>query len=447
MFFGPITYYGGKPPKGRVAKIVHPQEKLIFATHFHFLTIAKYWIPCAVSSLLTLIIPPFLPLSYAVNAGAILVAITLIAAAYGLGSTYLWSREWFVVTNRRVLLIKGIIVRKVPQMPATKVTDMTYERSVAGLIFGYGTFIFESAGQVQALSKITFVPNPDELHHELATVVYDLKGKKISGMKPLPRFGGQFRKLWHWVAGRPVYEDLEEAYDPAKHDDLEVAAEPADPSDLLDQPLDEQAATAARNSPADQQSARSRQPASSHQTAELPTKPLGIDADGPVLAPATTRTDQHGPQHKDSTQHAGSTQPKNKTPRQPGGRQPGGNNSRGRARAAAQQQRDQLRRGSDQPRPVDPAGSRTPPAATEAIPRQNRRTSSATTASAPKPTSSRRPPSHSIPAAKHPQPNTTKKHKPKVTAQDRKPKATAQERKKALAHQQVSELLEEWGDD
>src|SRR5947199_6965426 len=40
-----------------------------------------------------------------------------------------WYVERFVVTNKRVLLVSGIITRKVAIMPLVKVTDLTYEQS------------------------------------------------------------------------------------------------------------------------------------------------------------------------------------------------------------------------------------------------------------------------------------------------------------------------------
>ncbi len=65
-----------------------------------------------------------------------------------------WYIEQFVVTDKRILLITGLLYRKLAVMPLAKVTDLTYERSPLGRILGYGTFIMESAGQDQALSRV-----------------------------------------------------------------------------------------------------------------------------------------------------------------------------------------------------------------------------------------------------------------------------------------------------
>src|SRR5882757_649229 len=83
-----------------------------------------------------------------------------------------WYVERLVITNKRFLLTTGLLTRKVAIMPLTKVTDMTYERSVTGQILGYGVFIVESAGQDQALSRIAFLPHPDDLYQQVSTLLF-----------------------------------------------------------------------------------------------------------------------------------------------------------------------------------------------------------------------------------------------------------------------------------
>lgn len=83
-----------------------------------------------------------------------------------------WYVERLVITNKRFLLSKGIITRNVAIMPLSKVTDMTYHRSVTGQIFGYGVFIVESAGQDQALSRINYLPKPDELYRQVLFMLF-----------------------------------------------------------------------------------------------------------------------------------------------------------------------------------------------------------------------------------------------------------------------------------
>lgn len=103
--------------------------------------------------------------------------------------TILWWIERIVITDKRVMLAQGIITHNVGMMPLGKVTDLTFQRTLSGRLFGYGTLIVESAGQIQALNKITFVPRPEEIYEALSELVFGEKGKtRATGMLARPRW-------------------------------------------------------------------------------------------------------------------------------------------------------------------------------------------------------------------------------------------------------------------
>jgi membrane protein YdbS with pleckstrin-like domain len=83
-----------------------------------------------------------------------------------------WRIERFMVTNRRVLLISGILTRNVAIMPLMKVTDLTYQQSPMGRLLGYGSFIIESAGQQQALSRVDFLPQPNKRYQQVSGLLF-----------------------------------------------------------------------------------------------------------------------------------------------------------------------------------------------------------------------------------------------------------------------------------
>ncbi|MDN5860185.1 MAG: PH domain-containing protein [Pseudonocardia sp.] len=106
--------------------------------------------------------------------------------------TILWWIERIVITDKRVMLTQGIIVHKVAMMPLGKVTDLTFERSLGGRMFGYGTLIVESAGQIQALSRIDYMPRPEEIYEAISELVFGEKGKtRATGMLARPRWRGR----------------------------------------------------------------------------------------------------------------------------------------------------------------------------------------------------------------------------------------------------------------
>jgi uncharacterized membrane protein YdbT with pleckstrin-like domain len=86
--------------------------------------------------------------------------------------TLMWGVDYFVVTTERLLLTQGFFTRRVAMMPLTKVTDMSFKRSFAGRLLGYGEFIVESAGQDQALRNVTFIPYPEQLYLLICGMIF-----------------------------------------------------------------------------------------------------------------------------------------------------------------------------------------------------------------------------------------------------------------------------------
>lgn len=85
----------------------------------------------------------------------------------------LWHHDRFILTNKRVMAVSGIVTRDVAMMPLQRVTDMKYEQSVLGRFLNYGTFVLESAGQDQALREIPHLPRPNELYLRVVEEMYD----------------------------------------------------------------------------------------------------------------------------------------------------------------------------------------------------------------------------------------------------------------------------------
>ncbi|HEU4425581.1 MAG TPA: PH domain-containing protein [Pilimelia sp.] len=84
-----------------------------------------------------------------------------------------WFFDRFILTNKRVMVVNGIITRRVAMMPLLRVTDMKYEQSPLGRMLNYGTFVLESAGQEQALREIKHLPNPNELYLRVVEEMYE----------------------------------------------------------------------------------------------------------------------------------------------------------------------------------------------------------------------------------------------------------------------------------
>ena len=158
-------------PHRALRRYILANEKIIIATHRHW---GMLWEP-----ILT-------------TAGAFALAVGLLVAVdpnvrSDLGWVWLpfvvlgarlfykwleWRARWFVMTDRRLLLLDGFLVHRVAMMPSEKVTDLGYERTPMGQLLGYGTFVFETAGQDQALDRVTWVPRPDSRYRLIIAALF-----------------------------------------------------------------------------------------------------------------------------------------------------------------------------------------------------------------------------------------------------------------------------------
>jgi hypothetical protein len=153
-----------------VEKYLLPDETAVVATRRHWAVLieptAKF-LPVLVAGSWLLLFDP----DNRVTSSAGLLVVLASLVYYGLRVGEWWMRH-FIVSTRRVLLTSGVIVRTVTLLPLRRITDLTWKETLLGQVLGYGTFRFESAGQQQALSEITFLPGADVLYRRVSALLF-----------------------------------------------------------------------------------------------------------------------------------------------------------------------------------------------------------------------------------------------------------------------------------
>jgi hypothetical protein len=154
-----------------IAKYLLPGERVVAALRRHWLALIVPLYAAGGGLFLAVLLDIALPRR---AAGARdIVWLVWSAAVWYLGWEILnWWSDRFVVTDKRLMLVHGLVRRDVDMMPLGKVTDMRYERTVLGRLLGFGSFVMESAGQDQALSRVKFVTGPDELYQRICALVF-----------------------------------------------------------------------------------------------------------------------------------------------------------------------------------------------------------------------------------------------------------------------------------
>lgn len=148
-----------------------PTERRVIRVRWHWSVVARDVLATAALVAVAIVVSRLLPpgLTLAQNIvwyGGLLAILRL---GYQL---YQWWDEVLVVTDKRFVLVSGVFTTKIAMMPLTKVTDLTYERTAGGRMFGYGALVIESAGRFRAFNRIDHLPRPELVYDAISSLVF-----------------------------------------------------------------------------------------------------------------------------------------------------------------------------------------------------------------------------------------------------------------------------------
>jgi uncharacterized membrane protein YdbT with pleckstrin-like domain len=117
--------------------------------------------------------------------------IVLAGAGFLAWKTGGWWITRYVITDERVMLIEGLISRRVRAVPLSKVTHTDYRRTLSGRLLGYGTISLDSAGTHDGLRELTSIPKPDQVYRLVMSLVSggrsEVPDAALADTGPLPR--------------------------------------------------------------------------------------------------------------------------------------------------------------------------------------------------------------------------------------------------------------------
>jgi len=149
-------------------------ERTLTAVHQHWAKVAEPVASVVAGLVLVLALDSYLPATLGVVANLLWWA-WFVVVGRALWKILEWRHDWFVATDKRLILTYGLLTHKVAMMPLVKVTDMSYNRSPIGRLLGYGTFVMESAGQDQALHSVEWVPDPDNTYRAICAEIFGVQ--------------------------------------------------------------------------------------------------------------------------------------------------------------------------------------------------------------------------------------------------------------------------------
>jgi hypothetical protein len=124
----------------------------------------------------------FKPDFEAVGVVALIIALAPLAEAVRIFAD--WWVERYIITNRRVMEVKGIINKHVRDSALEKVNDVELDQSVVGRILGYGTVQIITGSDI-GINRFRRISNPVRFKREM------LNAKERLSDEPLPEGGSE----------------------------------------------------------------------------------------------------------------------------------------------------------------------------------------------------------------------------------------------------------------
>lgn len=168
-----------------IDEYILPTERRILRVRAHWFLLLRDIAESGLAMVALILLQSYLPSSTVVNTltwyGGVVVVARLTILVID------WWVERIVITDQRVMMSTGIITQRLAMMPLRKVTDLTFQQTVLGRMLGYGTMVVESAGQIQALNRIEYMPKPDEIYEALTEMIFGEKKQTRSHWLPKPK--------------------------------------------------------------------------------------------------------------------------------------------------------------------------------------------------------------------------------------------------------------------
>jgi hypothetical protein len=151
-------------------------ENPIYATRKHAIVLIRpvaIWVASLVGAFALGFVLPGEGRQLGTQLGGVLILLTSLYVGYEILE---WRKARYLLTDRRVLAVEGIISRRISTIPLAKVTETKYTLTVPGRILGYGVLLLDTPGENPGLDTLYWLPDPDIFYKKVMSMV--LKGKE-----------------------------------------------------------------------------------------------------------------------------------------------------------------------------------------------------------------------------------------------------------------------------
>ena len=151
------------------------REKVLLVTHQHWFLLFRNILFELFLIVVTIIAVTLVSIFWVPQPAAALgYLILLIPLASLLRDVLLWNNHKYVVTNRRVIQIFGVLNKNITDSSLEKVNDVKMEQSFMGRLFDFGDIEILTASEL-GINRFTFIGNPVRFKTAMLNAKYELE--------------------------------------------------------------------------------------------------------------------------------------------------------------------------------------------------------------------------------------------------------------------------------
>lgn len=165
-----------------INRMLADHERLVFMTHQHWMVLAASFLVNMVLALVILFITAIVwgPLTFSL--GWVTAVLLVIPIARFVWHYLLWENRDYIITNRRVIQVSGVINKDVIDSSLEKVNDVELRQSVLGRMMDYGDLEILTASEI-AVNLFR------RIHHPIKFKTAMLNQKEAMGLGDVPTSG------------------------------------------------------------------------------------------------------------------------------------------------------------------------------------------------------------------------------------------------------------------
>ena len=165
-----------------VDRLLAPGEAVLHRTLRHWIVLMRWIGSAVVLAVLGLVMASIYGLATWQGAGIgawIGLGLLLIAVLVALPGYLRWASEVYLVTDRRVIRVEGVLKKQVLDSGLAKVNDVRLTQTVAGRMLGYGTLEIITASE-SGINRLEYLPRPMEFKKAMMAAAETRSGPRPS---------------------------------------------------------------------------------------------------------------------------------------------------------------------------------------------------------------------------------------------------------------------------